>query len=85
MSASQADECVDCVHYINRVEGRVQKQGRSENPHFFRYAMDKSCHGQMYLNRHCTKFRREFRKDVERYMLDFEDPYEACVSIRACR
>ncbi|KAL6237902.1 hypothetical protein BDW75DRAFT_202961 [Aspergillus navahoensis] len=88
MSADQAEECVDCVHYVLRVEGRIEKMKTvSENPQFFRYALDKSCRGRMYLAGHCQKFRREFRKDVQRYMRGFreEEPYEACVAIKSCR
>ncbi|KAL4899060.1 hypothetical protein BDW74DRAFT_164065 [Aspergillus multicolor] len=88
MSASQAEECVDCVHYVSRVEGRILRMKTvSENPQFFRYALDKSCRGQMYLAGHCQKFRREFKKDVARFMVDFleEEPYEACVAIKSCR
>ncbi|KAL4986726.1 hypothetical protein BDW68DRAFT_162660 [Aspergillus falconensis] len=88
MSADQAEECVDCVHYVLRVEDRIKKMKTvSENRQFFRYALDKSCRGQMYLAGHCQHFRREFRKDVERFMRGFqeEEPYEACVAIKSCR
>ncbi|KAL4781219.1 hypothetical protein BJX76DRAFT_335922 [Aspergillus varians] len=86
MSESQAAECVDCVHYASRVEGRIEKMKTvRENPQFFRYALDKSCYGDMYLAGHCPKFRREFRKDVERYMQEIQTPYDACVSIKSCR
>ncbi|KAL4948689.1 hypothetical protein BDW69DRAFT_203390 [Aspergillus filifer] len=86
MSASQAEECVDCVHYANRVEDRIEKMKTvRENPQFFTYALDKSCRGQMYLDGHCQKFRREFRKDVERFMVEIQNPYEACVAIKSCR
>ncbi|KAL4802527.1 hypothetical protein BDV18DRAFT_146894 [Aspergillus unguis] len=86
MTEVQAEECVDCVHYVNRVKGKITYMKTvDENKQFFKYALDKSCRGQMYLNGHCTKFRREFRKDVDRYMHDFENPYEACVGIKACK
>ncbi|KAL4914344.1 hypothetical protein BDW62DRAFT_204735 [Aspergillus aurantiobrunneus] len=75
MSEAQAAECVDCVHYVNRIEGRIARMKNvRENPQFFRYALDKSCRGQMYLAGHCQKFRREFRKDVDRYMLEVQQP-----------
>ncbi|KAL5337990.1 hypothetical protein BJX70DRAFT_399086 [Aspergillus crustosus] len=86
MSADEAEECVNCVHYVTRVESRFQHLNISrENYQFFGYALDKSCRGQMYLAGHCQKFRREFRKDPARYIQDIQNPYDACASIKVCR
>lgn len=85
MSEDEVGECLNCVHYLARVDDRIQKFNNSrENPQLFQYALQVSCRGLLYRTGHCVKFMREFRKDVPRYM-HAEDPYEACVSIASCR
>ncbi|KAI9370126.1 hypothetical protein BJX61DRAFT_535886 [Aspergillus egyptiacus] len=79
------EECVDCVHYASRVESMIQQRDNVKgNPQFFLYALDKSCRGKVLASGRCPRFRRAFRKDPERFMLAVEDPYEACVSVKAC-
>ncbi|KAJ0421489.1 hypothetical protein BJY00DRAFT_312093 [Aspergillus carlsbadensis] len=86
MTATEAEECVDCVHYARRIEGMIQRLDNVRgNPQFFRYALDKSCRGHLLSTGHCKNYRREFRKDVDRFMEEIHaDPYEACVSIKYC-
>ncbi|KAL2824982.1 hypothetical protein BJY01DRAFT_230313 [Aspergillus pseudoustus] len=87
MSETEAEECVDCVHYARRIEGMIQKMDHVPvrgNPQFFRYAMDKSCRGHLLSTGHCKNFRREFRKDVPRFMDQIQEPYEACAAIKYC-
>ncbi|OJJ08361.1 hypothetical protein ASPVEDRAFT_34524 [Aspergillus versicolor CBS 583.65] len=85
MSEDEAGECLNCVHYLARVEDRVQKfKNSTENPQLFQYALQVSCRGLLYRGGHCVKFMHEFRKDLPRLM-HTEDPYEACVSIASCR
>ncbi|KAL2812677.1 hypothetical protein BDW59DRAFT_155206 [Aspergillus cavernicola] len=80
------ENCVDCVHYTSRVNDMVHKWDHVDgNPQFFQYALMRSCRGQVLSSGACPKFRREFRKDPARYMKETQNPYDACVSIKACQ
>ncbi|OOF92078.1 hypothetical protein ASPCADRAFT_133634 [Aspergillus carbonarius ITEM 5010] len=78
--------CADCLGYVRDVEAMFRENGRAWTNHqFYRYALDRSCRGQLLLSGHCPQYRRKFLEKPGRYMPQLDRPYEACRGIRACK
>ncbi|PYI09285.1 hypothetical protein BO78DRAFT_308677 [Aspergillus sclerotiicarbonarius CBS 121057] len=78
--------CADCLAYVRDVDAMFRENGRAwANHQFFRYALDKSCRGQLLIRGHCPQYRRRFREQPGRYMTQLDRPYEACRAIAACK
>ncbi|RHZ58995.1 hypothetical protein CDV55_103412 [Aspergillus turcosus] len=83
--------CADCMHYAMSVDAKIRhaEQGGAAsvrgNKQFFRYALDVTCRGGLFVDKRCLDFRRGFLGDVGRYMIAVGEPYEACRGIGACR
>lgn len=83
--------CADCLHYAMSVDAKIRdaEQGGAVNvcgnKQFFRYALDVTCRGGLFVDKRCLDFRRGFLGDAERYMNAVAEPYEACRGIGACR
>ncbi|KAH1489002.1 hypothetical protein LV164_006371 [Aspergillus fumigatus] len=83
--------CTDCLHYAMSVDAKIRhaEEGGAENirtnKQFFRYAVDVTCRGGLFVDKRCLDFRRGFLGDAERYMVAVGEPYEACRGIGACR
>jgi hypothetical protein len=54
------------------------------NKQFFRYALDVTCRGGLFVDKRCLDFRRGFLADAERYMGQVAEPYEACRGVGTC-
>ncbi|GFF79607.1 conserved hypothetical protein [Aspergillus lentulus] len=83
--------CADCMHYAMSVDAKIRQaeEGGAENvrnnKQLFRYAVDVSCRGGLFVDKRCLDFRRGFLGDAERYMVAVGEPYEACRGVGACR
>ncbi|GFF88505.1 conserved hypothetical protein [Aspergillus udagawae] len=83
--------CADCLHYAMSVDAKIRhaEQDGAENVRgnrqFFRYAVDVTCRGGLFVDKRCLDFRRGFLGDPARYMIEVGEPYEACRGIGACR
>ncbi|KAG2007690.1 hypothetical protein GB937_008340, partial [Aspergillus fischeri] len=90
-SHSTTAYCADCLHYAMSVDAKIRhaEEGGAENirtnKQFFRYAVDVTCRGGLFVDKRCLDFRRGFLRDAERYMVAVGEPYEACRGIGACR
>ncbi|KAF4212815.1 hypothetical protein CNMCM5878_000679 [Aspergillus fumigatiaffinis] len=90
-SHSNTAYCADCLHYTMSVDAKIRhaEQGGVENvrgnKQFFRYAVDVTCRGGLFVDKRCLDFRRGFLGDAERYMVAVGEPYEACRGVGACR
>ncbi|KAF7121785.1 hypothetical protein CNMCM5793_009338 [Aspergillus hiratsukae] len=83
--------CADCLHYAMSVDAKIRhaEQGGAANvrtnKQFFRYALDVTCRGGLFVDKRCLDFRRGFLGDVARYMVAVAEPYEACRGVGACQ
>ncbi|GAQ12146.1 hypothetical protein ALT_9467 [Aspergillus lentulus] len=83
--------CADCMHYAMSVDAKIRQaeEGGAENvrnnKQLFRYAVDVSCRGGLFVDKRCLDFRRGFLGDAERYMVAVGEPYKACRGVGACR
>ncbi|PLN79361.1 hypothetical protein BDW42DRAFT_127658 [Aspergillus taichungensis] len=79
--------CADCLRYSHQIETKFRHTPENkDNTQFFRYALDKSCRGVVFLSGACSKLRRVFRDDVSQFMglIQEGNVYEACEVAKAC-
>ncbi|GFG26689.1 conserved hypothetical protein [Aspergillus udagawae] len=61
--------CADCLHYAMSVDAKIRhaEQDGAENVRgnrqFFRYAVDVTCRGGLFVDKRCLDFRRGFLGD----------------------
>ncbi|PYH88923.1 hypothetical protein BO71DRAFT_337820, partial [Aspergillus ellipticus CBS 707.79] len=77
--------CAGCLAYVRSVDAMFHQNGQVEaNRQFFKYALDKACHGRLYLTGVCLRYRYSLLADPARHMGLLDSPFEACQAIQAC-